>query len=140
MARRKHRFNGPNIFGLPGLPADMVDLIAHHGPLLILAIAVLSGFGAAINFMSISTTDALPPGSRLPILAGIELALAIAMGVAYAWLRQYRRLGWNMLATIFIVQFMSQVMFLGPGAIFSAGLSFVIIAYLMLQVRDSFSA
>lgn len=131
---------GPTTLGLPGLPADIVGVIVHYGPWLILFSAIITGFGAVGSFLQLSDPGyAAASNPYLPLAIFLGLAASIAQVLVFPWLKTQRRLGWNILAIAFIVQYLSQFLLAGVSSILFAGAEVLITAYLMLQVRDSFN-
>lgn len=124
----------PSILGLPGLPPAILDLAVQYGPVLVLAAAVLSGFSA----VSILTGSAADPSATglLPLSAFLSLAASAAMVLAYVWLTQKRRIGWNTLALALIIQFLGQILVTGVSSVLYTGIAILITTYVMLQLRD----
>lgn len=124
---------------IPDLPNDIREIILKYAPILVLAASVLNGGNIAALIIGISNNDQSAFG-LLPAI-GVYLGLvSVAAGfLAFIWLSQKRRLGWNTLAFALIFQLLSQVMMTGVSTILFIGLEIAIITYLMLQVRDSYT-
>jgi len=125
--------------GLPPLPSSVLDLAVRYGPILVLAAGVYGAFSTLAVITVLSQASNTQNGSLLLGLL-LDAAASIGMILAYVWLNNHRRLGWNMLAFALIIRFLSQIVAAGVSSILFTGVQLLIEAYLMLQVRDSFSA
>lgn len=145
LLRSEHKQNPPasidrpGSLGLPALPSNIIDLAIQHGPLLVLAVAVFSGFNAVSLFIGLSSADLPQTNSLLPLCTLLSLGASITMILAYIWLTQKRRIGWNMLAIALMVEFLSQILLTGVSSILFTGIAILITTYVMLQLRDSYS-
>ncbi len=136
---RPARPHAPVTLGLPGLPADVIDLIIKFGPWLLLLAAALNGFSAIGALIGLLSVGPSPANGQLLLGALITFAAAITMGLSYVWLVQKRRLGWSLLALGLIIQFLGQSVSSGSASILFSGVELLITAYVMLQIRDYYS-
>jgi len=129
---------GPGSLGLPGLPPDILDLVIRYGPMLVLAAGAINGFNAASMFVHLSSSATQSDGLLQYFSALLALAASVGMVLAYVWLNQKRRIGWNLLAFALIIQILGQILVAGSSILYT-GVQVLLTAYVMLQVRDSFS-
>ncbi len=122
--------------GMPGLPPAIIDLLVRYGPVLVLAAGAFGALNAVVMFFGQPLASS--SGLALPS-AFLGLAASIAMLLAYVWLKQKRRIGWNTLALALIAQFLSQILVTGVGSMLFAGVEVMFAMYVMLQLRDSYS-
>jgi hypothetical protein len=90
------------------------------------------------TLMGLSGFDPTVRG-QLALGSMLGLAASILMIVAYAWLAQRRRIGWNTLAVALIIGLLGQCMISGVNSLLSTGIEVLVLAYIMLQLRDSFA-
>lgn len=133
------RPDGAAVFGVPGMPAAILDLIIQYGPILVLAAGTYGAFIAAVNLIAVLGAVTDQPKGWMAFVLFVNMVGGIAMATSYAWLKLRRRLGWNMLAAGLIVTILGQTLASGFASILYTGVELLVTAYIMLQVRDSYS-
>lgn len=133
----------PGPLGLPSLPAEgvnaILDLVVRYLPYLVLAVSAFNGFGAVSLLITMSNNPQMTISRLAGLGAFLNLASAIFGVLAYVWLTQRRRLGWNLLVLVLVLMLTGQLLMSGFASILYAGIEVGISIYVMLKIRDVYN-